>query len=155
MKFSLWAILKGALIAAIAFQVLMLPVNSTRDAEALGATLAIATAFIAVFQTLYWFIFDVLTLKRGGWVLPRFTSNPFASRQGPAFHLDLLAIVLVIAGATKAISSLAQGTESLMLGIWLICIGLVLTFWQLFLRSLFRGRFQNQDGEPLRPANGG
>jgi hypothetical protein len=84
---------------------------------------------------------DVMTLKRGGWSVTKFSDSPFARRPGPGFFLKLEAVALLIFGAAKIIAAIFQGLRSLVLGVGLFVVSALLLAWQVILRKLFQSRF--------------
>lgn len=141
MKTTRWTLLKVALIALLALGLASDSIASVGEAQAMGMGLAIGAAITAVLQLAFWFFYDVITLKRGGWIIPSFGASPWAKVTGPDFHLGIIAITLLSMGMAKILAALHQGMPSLVLGGWLVAIGLFLRVWQATLQKLFRRRF--------------
>ena len=148
MKVTRWAMFKIALIVFFTIAVVAYRVGSVEDAWALGLGVAICLGFIALFQPVVWFFYDMMTLKRGGWAAPSFGRSPFASPCGPFFHLEIEASALITFGVAKIVSAIVQGWPSIVLGAWLLVIGALLLVWQKLLRRLFRPRFAGRGDEP-------
>ena len=141
MKTTRWTLLKVALIAVFTLGLVLHPIATADEAQAMGMGLAVGAAITAVFQLAVWFLYDVITLKRGGWIIPSFGASPWAKVTGPNFHLEIIALALLIMGMAKMLAALYQGIPSLVLGGWLVAMGLFLRLWQATLQKLFRRRF--------------
>ena len=141
MKLKRWELLKIALIVFPTVGVVAYRAESAEDAWRLVLCIAVALSFLAVFQLGFWFFYDVMTLKRGGWSVTKFSDSPFARRPGPGFFLKVEAVALLIFGAAKIIAAIFQGLPSLVLGVGLFVVGALLLAWQVILRKLFQSRF--------------
>jgi L-lactate permease len=141
MKLTGWAVFKIALIVLFTIQVVFYRMDSTDDASRLGECITRGIIFLALFQLSFWFFYDVMSLKRGGWVEGSFGRSPFARESGPGLRLDVVAVALVTFGAAKVVSAVFQGLPSIVLGTWLLAAGVLLLVWQRMLRKLFRARF--------------
>jgi hypothetical protein len=141
MKLKPWALLKFALIAFLTIGVVTYRAESPKDAWRLALCIAVAFSFFALFQLGFWFFYDVMTLKRGGWRVTTFSDSPFVKKSGPGFYLNVEAVALLIFGAAKIVAAIFQGMPSLVLGATLLTVGVLLLTWQAMLRKLFQSRF--------------
>ena len=158
MKSTRWTLVKVALIAVFTIGLVLQPMDSVADAQACGAGIATGVGFVAMFQLAVWFFYDVITLKRGGWAAPKFGASPWAKQTGPALHLEVVGIALMTMGVAKILAALDQGIPSLVLGGWLVAIGLFLRLWETALHKLFRRRFAvpgSRSDSTAPPSNSG
>ncbi len=155
MKVTRWAALKLAVVVALTVSVVLYPVDSLDAAHTLGMLLASCAVIMGLFQLALWFSYDVISLKRGGWVVPPFGASPFAPQTGPSLHLAVLATALLTIGIAKMVAAIFQGSPALFLGGWFVAIGLFLRLWQLGLHRLFRGRFTVWNDESSTPSGHG
>ena len=88
------------------------------------------------------FFYDVITFKRGGWMVPRFGASPFAATVGPNLHLKVLGMGMLSMGVAKMLAAVAQGLPSLVMGAWLGILGLFICLWQTGLCKLFHRRYR-------------
>jgi hypothetical protein len=144
MKLKRWAFLKIALIVFLTVGVVMYRVESAEEAWRLALYIAVAFCFFALFQLGFWFFYDVMTLRRGGWEMTNFSDSPFARKSGPGFYLDVQAVALLIFGAAKIVVAIFQGLPALVLGTALLTVGALMLIWQSMLRKLFQSRFAEQ-----------
>src|SRR5271170_3340541 len=93
MKMGVWGKLKLAAILVPAAGVVTNPIASTDDAWVAGAMVGAGIVFLALLQLAAWFILDIITLRRGGWVLTSFDSSPLTAHRGP-FLLNFFVIAL-------------------------------------------------------------
>jgi phosphoglycerol transferase MdoB-like AlkP superfamily enzyme len=141
MKLKRWEFLKIALIVLPTVGVVTYRAESAEDAWSIVLYIAVALSFAAVFQLVFWCVYDVMTFKRGGWSVAKFSDSPFARSPGPGFFLNIESVALLIFGAAKIVAAIFQGLPSLILGAGFFAVGALLLVWQVMLRKLFQSRF--------------
>jgi hypothetical protein len=151
MKLKRWGLIKIALILFLTVGIVTYRVESAEDAWGLARVIALAFGFFALFQSSVWFIYDVMTLKRGGWGMTKFGDSPFARESGPGIYMKVEAVALLVFGAAKIVAAIFQGSPALVLGAALFTIGVLLLALQAMLRRLFQSRFAARRQEPESP----
>ena len=140
-----WKVIKSLLIAFLCIGVLKIQVGNSSNANRLGIILAIVAGAFGLFQLFVWIFHDIVTLKRGGWILPKFDDPPLANRAGPGLILTTEAVSLITFGFLKIIAAVVQGAPSAIFGAWLVMVGFSPFLWQKFLTHLFRSRFSGSN----------
>ena len=134
---------KLVIVALISLRLANVSFPPSEEAIGLGIVILIATLFLGVFQSILWFFYDIITLKRAVWCIPTLNSNPFRSRGGPGFHLHLVALTLMLSGLLSVLLALFREVSAIS-GIYLLSAGLFACAWEALMRRLFRARFQRQ-----------